>query len=161
MISNCSFLLVIARNVFKADELGLEIVHIALPTLLALLADPVASLVDTAFVGHIGPVELAAVGISIAVFNQVSKIAIFPLVSITTSFVAEEDATEELRANEQVHENVENGKSSSMEMVKLERVRRHIPSASSALVVGSVLGFIQAVFLIFAANPVLNYMGVD
>lgn len=54
MISNCSFLNVIARNVFKADELGLEIVHIALPTLLALLADPVASLVDTAFVGHIG-----------------------------------------------------------------------------------------------------------
>ncbi|CAL2272434.1 unnamed protein product [Prunus armeniaca] len=166
------------RNVFKADELGLEIVHIALPTLLALLADPVASLVDTAFVGHIGPVELAAVGISIAVFNQVSKIAIFPLVSITTSFVAEEDATEELRANEQVHENVENGtpismememeelvplvgKSSSTGMVKLEHVRRHIPSASSALVVGSVLGFIQAVFLIFAAKPILNYMGVD
>ncbi|PQP99085.1 Multi antimicrobial extrusion protein [Prunus yedoensis var. nudiflora] len=149
------------KNVFKADELGLEIVHIALPTLLALLADPVASLVDTAFVGHIGPVELAAVGISIAVFNQVSKIAIFPLVSITTSFVAEEDTTEELRANEQVHENVESGKSSSTEMVKIERVRRHIPSASSALVVGSVLGVIQAVFLIFAANPVLNYMGVD
>ncbi len=40
-----------------------------------------------------GPVELAAVGVSIAVFNQVSRIAIFPLVSVTTSFVAEEDAT--------------------------------------------------------------------
>lgn len=39
-----------------------------------------------------GPVELAAVGVSIAVFNQVSRIAIFPLVSVTTSFVAEEDA---------------------------------------------------------------------
>ena len=40
---------------------------------------------------HIGPVELAAVGVSIAIFNQVSKIAIFPLVSVTTSFVAEDD----------------------------------------------------------------------
>lgn len=40
--------------------------------------------------------ELAAVGVSIAVFNQVSKVAIFPLVSVTTSFVAEEDATERL-----------------------------------------------------------------
>lgn len=39
----------------------------------------------------IGPVELAAVGVSIAVFNQASRIAIFPLVSVTTSFVAEED----------------------------------------------------------------------
>ena len=41
---------------------------------------------------YTGPVELAAVGVSIALFNQVSRIAIFPLVSITTSFVAEEDA---------------------------------------------------------------------
>ena len=40
---------------------------------------------------HAGPVELAAVGVSIALFNQVSRIAIFPLVSVTTSFVAEED----------------------------------------------------------------------
>lgn len=39
-----------------------------------------------------GPVELAAVGVSIALFNQISRIAIFPLVSVTTSFVAEEDA---------------------------------------------------------------------
>ncbi|KAM5558882.1 protein DETOXIFICATION 42-like [Rosa sericea] len=170
------------RNVFKADELGVEIVHIALPTLLALVADPAASLIDTAFVGHIGPVELAAVGISIAVFNQVSKIAIFPLVSITTSFVAEEDTTEPLSTKEQVYEEFENATSvnkemevlkplvdstpssitnDSTEMVKLEHVRRRIPSASSALVIGSVLGVIQTLFLIFAANPILNYMGVD
>lgn len=31
-------------------------------------------------------------GVSIALFNQISRIAIFPLVSVTTSFVAEEDA---------------------------------------------------------------------
>lgn len=30
-------------------------------------------------------------GVSIAVFNQASRIAIFPLVSVTTSMVAEED----------------------------------------------------------------------
>lgn len=36
--------------------------------------------------------ELAAVGVAIAIFNQASKIAIFPLVSVTTSFVAEEDS---------------------------------------------------------------------
>ena len=35
--------------------------------------------------------ELAAAGVSIALFNQASRITIFPLVSITTSFVAEED----------------------------------------------------------------------
>lgn len=44
-----------------------------------------------------GPVELAAVGVSIALFNQISRIAIFPLVSVTTSFVAEEDAMQKAR----------------------------------------------------------------
>ncbi|PHU03281.1 MATE efflux family protein 1 [Capsicum chinense] len=80
-----------SRSVFKVDELGLEIARIALPAALALTAGPIASLVDTAFIGQVGPVELAAVGVSIAVFNQASRIAIFPLVSVTTSFVAEED----------------------------------------------------------------------
>ena len=42
------------RNVFNKDELGLEIAHIALPSALALTADPIASLIDTAFIGHIG-----------------------------------------------------------------------------------------------------------
>jgi len=44
----------IARNVFRNDELGQEIMQIALPTALALTADPIASLIDTAFIGHIG-----------------------------------------------------------------------------------------------------------
>lgn len=90
-----------ARNVFKKDELGIEIAQIALPAALALAADPVASLIDTAFIGHIGPTELAAVGVAIAIFNQVSKVAIFPLVSITTSFVAEEDTKERLHIEAQ------------------------------------------------------------
>lgn len=42
------------RNVFKKDQLGVEIAQIALPAALALAADPVASLIDTAFIGHIG-----------------------------------------------------------------------------------------------------------
>ena len=53
--------------------------------------------------------ELAAVGVAIAVFNQASKIAIFPLVSVTTSFVAEEDATKSLSIDSQEIEIVENG----------------------------------------------------
>lgn len=53
--------------------------------------------------------ELAAVGVAIAVFNQASKIAIFPLVSVTTSFVAEEDATKNFRGDGQEIEIMENG----------------------------------------------------
>lgn len=43
--------------------------------------------------------ELAAVGVSIAIFNQASRVTIFPLVSITTSFVAEEDTIERMANN--------------------------------------------------------------
>lgn len=46
-------------------------------------------------------------------------------------------------------------------MLKLENNRRHFPSASSALVIASILGLTQAFFLIFAGKPILNYMGVD
>ncbi|PPD89710.1 hypothetical protein GOBAR_DD13356 [Gossypium barbadense] len=80
------------RDGFKIDELGLEILSIALPAALALAADPIASLVDTAFVGHLGSVELAAVGVSVSIFNLVSKLFNVPLLNITTSFVAEEQA---------------------------------------------------------------------
>ncbi|XP_058113285.1 protein DETOXIFICATION 42-like [Magnolia sinica] len=38
--------------------------------------------------------------------------------------------------------------------------RRYIPSVSSALVTDGVLGVLQAVLLIFAAKPILNFMGM-
>lgn len=39
-------------------------------------------------------------GVSIAIFNQISKITIIPLVSVTTSLVAEEDAAEQRHQSE-------------------------------------------------------------
>ncbi|CAL1391149.1 unnamed protein product [Linum trigynum] len=171
------------RLVLKLDELGLEIARIALPAAMALTADPIASLVDTAFIGRIGSVELAAVGVSIALFNQVSRIAIFPLVSVTTSFVAEEDVMAKVAAEAEESESLETGivsNNESNELIpqsggppnsgdvssfevassKVTNERRHIPSASSALVIGAILGLVQTVFLISAAKPLLNFMGV-
>ncbi|WVZ02401.1 hypothetical protein V8G54_023207 [Vigna mungo] len=87
-----------ARHVFKLDALSREILGIAFPSALAVAADPIVSLIDTAFIGQLGPVELAAAGVSISLLNQASRITIFPLVSITTSFVAEEDTLEKLNA---------------------------------------------------------------
>ncbi|KAI3984380.1 hypothetical protein MKX01_011334 [Papaver californicum] len=172
-----------ARLLFKKDELGLDILRIAIPAALALMADPIASLIDTAFIGHIGPVELAGVGVAIAVFNQVSRITIFPLVSITTSFVAEEDAVSRLETegkleadnlekacleNSEVKELITKAadagntanKYDNYKTPKLENEKRHIPSASSALVIGGILGLLQAVFLIFGAKLLLGIMGI-
>ncbi|PPR82455.1 hypothetical protein GOBAR_AA38258 [Gossypium barbadense] len=194
---SCNYM---SRHVFKLDELGSEIAQIALPAALALTADPIASLVDTAFIGQIGAVELAAVGVSIALFNQVSRIAIFPLVSVTTSFVAEEDTIGRVSSEAQESDYVETGScvdtesnelipqkgaaflfqikdqvdpkciegtyqpktlGSSFDVVKIEPERRHIPSASSALVIGGILGLLQALFLISGAKPLLNFMGIS
>jgi hypothetical protein len=48
----------------------------------------------------------------------------------------------------------------SFEIDKIDNTKRHIPSASSALVIGSILGLIQTIFLIFGAKPLLGFMGV-
>ena len=86
--------------------------------------------------------ELAAVGVSIAIFNQASRITVFPLVSITTSFVAEEDTvgkkgneapkgensekasvknseTKELEDEDVILENLEKGSNPNSEMKEL------------------------------------------
>lgn len=48
----------------------------------------------------------------------------------------------------------------SCNIVKTESEKRSIPSASSALIIGGILGIIQAVLLISLAEPALNIMGV-
>ncbi|XP_052621505.1 protein DETOXIFICATION 43 isoform X1 [Lactuca sativa] len=192
-----------ARIALKLDTLGREILSIALPASMALAADPIASLIDTMFIGRIGPVEIAAVGVSIALFNQVSKVAIFPLVSITTSFVAEEEtiekmnikaielenqknATEERTLDDVKLQNMENGSKENSEKnasdapedgskmfpcnqttmecttdaPKLKKLKRKIPSASTALLFGLVLGVLVTLLLVFLSKPLLALMGV-
>ncbi|KAH7864838.1 hypothetical protein Vadar_034474 [Vaccinium darrowii] len=197
------------RLLFKLDPIGSEILQIALPAALALAADPIASLIDTVFIGHLGPVQLAAVGVAIAIFNQASKVTIFPLVSITTSFVAEEDTIESLNSKlpeqedskkisahnngiktllpeDDVLVNLEKGSASKSERkesmpeedfkttacksltvtissakkVKFQKEKRHIPSASTALLLGAVLGILQTLFLVLLGKPILGFMGV-
>ncbi|KAL0389330.1 UNVERIFIED_CONTAM: protein DETOXIFICATION 42 [Sesamum calycinum] len=124
-------------------------------------------------------------GVAIALFNQVSRIAIFPLVSVTTSFVAEEDTITKDIADFKDSESLENGSSldsenkmlipqtdldkmmrklqsgsNSFEISKTEQGKKQIASASSALIIGAVLGILQAAFLILAAKPLLSFMGV-
>ncbi|CAH8255272.1 unnamed protein product [Arabidopsis lyrata] len=151
------------RSVLKFNELGLEIARITYPAALALTADPIASLVDTAFIGQIGPVELAAVGVSIALFNQVSRIAIFPLVSITTSFVAEEDACSSQQNTVQDHEECfEDGNNNTKEETQELIPENNEDSISDESKTSSsgILGLLQAMFLISSGKPLLSFMGV-
>jgi hypothetical protein len=117
------------------------------------------------------------------VFNQVSRIAIFPLVSVTTSFVAEEDAMSNGRDKDKINqENKRAVSDSEMEElispeeasattskssfetdsceVSIEQKRKNIPSVSTALLLGGVLGLLETLLLVLSAKPILGYMGV-
>nr|XP_025653038.1 protein DETOXIFICATION 44, chloroplastic-like [Arachis hypogaea] len=173
----------------KFDELGKEILSIALPAALPLAADPLTSLIDTTFVGHIvgddgykyllvlgsvcldihliddcccsdkspliifiyaGPAELAAVGVSTSVFNLVSKIFNIPLLNITTSFVAEEQALIS-KDSSQTDESNFGGKYQS---------KRRIPSVSTSLALAATLGIPETVLLSLGSGIIMNIMGI-
>ncbi|GAB2272774.1 Protein DETOXIFICATION 44, chloroplastic [Dionaea muscipula] len=138
------------RDAIKIDELGLDILSIALPAALALVADPITSLVDTAFVGHLGSVELAAVGVSVSVFNFVSKLFNVPLLNITTSFVAEEQAL----IGKEREFSTEIGQNNSHARVVL-------PSVSASLALAAGIGFVEAAALLVGSGFLMNIMGIS
>ncbi len=53
----------------SAKPLDREIFRLAIPALGALAADPLVSLIDTAYVGQLGRIPLGALGVSVAVFS--------------------------------------------------------------------------------------------
>ena len=71
----------------KREGLSREIIRLGVPALGALAADPLVSLVDTAFVGQLGSVELGALGVATAIFTLMFATFNF-LAYGTTSLVA-------------------------------------------------------------------------
>ena len=69
---------------------------IALPALMGLLADPVLSMVDTAFVGRIGAIDLAALGVCTSIFHMAFSIFRASTVA-TTSLVGSAKSEQEAR----------------------------------------------------------------
>ncbi|CAM6049579.1 unnamed protein product [Sphagnum compactum] len=127
-------------NKIRGDGILREIIVLALPALIAQAVDPVAQLMETAFIGRIVVVELAAVGVSISTFNLVSRMFNIPLLNVTTSFVAD-DASKENRTR--------------------DAGKPMLASVSSALVLGTFLGVGEAGILACLAGPMLTLMGVS
>ncbi|GMP51374.1 hypothetical protein CsSME_00017628 [Camellia sinensis var. sinensis] len=140
------------RDGFKVDALGLEILSIALPAALALAADPIASLVDTAFVGHLGSVELAAIGVSVSVVNLVSKLFNVPLLNVTTSFVAEEQAL--------VAKSDDESNQVYQDFAADHQSKIFLPSVSTSLALAAGIGIAEAVALSVGSGFLMNTMGI-
>jgi putative MATE family efflux protein len=71
----------------RVHPLDREILRLALPTLAALVAEPLFLLVDTALVGHLGSVPLAGLGIASVVLQTAVGVLVF-LAYATTPTVA-------------------------------------------------------------------------
>lgn len=118
----------------ETDTLDRRILALALPALGALAADPLVSLVDTLFVGRLGTVPLAALGVNTSVFAMAFVVFNF-LAYGTTPLVARA-----VGSGEQ------------------EEARR---LSGQALILAMIIGLGALAGLELAAGPVLRVMGAD
>nr|CAB3477053.1 unnamed protein product [Digitaria exilis] len=142
------------------DSVGVrsELILLALPAVLGQAIDPMAQLMETAYIGRLvyfvsvsccspfayvlkGALELASAGIGVSIFNIVSKIFNIPLLSIATSFVAEDISKSAIK----------HPSSGKLELT----------SVSSALILAAGIGIIEALALFLGSGLFLKLMGVS
>ena len=73
-----------------------QAMELAIPALIGMLADPLLSLMDTAYVGRVGPIELAALGACTSIFHLAFN-AFRATTAATTSLVGSASTEEEKR----------------------------------------------------------------
>ncbi|KAF7136378.1 hypothetical protein RHSIM_Rhsim08G0028700 [Rhododendron simsii] len=119
-----------------------ELIMLSLPAIAGQAIEPLAQLMETAYIGRLGPLELASAGVSISIFNIVSKVFNIPLLSIATSFVAED-----------ISKNA--GKESTTDE------RKPLSSVSTALLLAAGIGICEALALYLGSGLFLNIMGIS
>ncbi|PSS36583.1 Protein DETOXIFICATION 45 like [Actinidia chinensis var. chinensis] len=119
-----------------------ELIMLSLPAIAGQAIEPLAQLMETAYIGRMGPLELASAGVSISIFNIVSKVFNIPLLSVATSFVAEDIS-----------------KNAAQESTSDER--KPLPSVSTALLLAIGIGICEALALYLGSGLFLNMMGLS
>ena len=107
-----------------------EFAQVALPAFVSLAADPLASLVDAMYVGRLGAVEQAGMGIAISAQFSVAKLYNDPLLKTSTSLVAGKSG-DELSA-----------------------------SVATAILTAMIIGTMQMLLFLLASGPIMRIMGV-
>lgn len=136
----------------KSVDVKRELIMLSLPAIAGQAIDPFAQLMETAYIGRLSSVALASAGVSVSIFNVVSKLFNIPLFSVATSFVAEDisrNAIENLSAGST------NGKIP-------DRVaeRKQLSSVSTALLLAILIGIFEALALSLGSGLFLKLMGV-
>lgn len=132
----------------------LELIMLSLPAIAGQAIDPLAQLMETAYIGRLGSLELASAGVSISIFNIVSKLFNIPLLSVATSFVAEDISK---NANKgAVSEETTDGKPYNS-----TNERKQLHSVSTALLLAVVIGIFEALALSLGSGLFLKFMGIS
>ncbi|XP_047260673.1 protein DETOXIFICATION 45, chloroplastic isoform X4 [Capsicum annuum] len=124
------------------QDVQTELIMLSLPAIAGQAIEPLAQLMETAYIGRMGALELASAGISVSIFNIISKVFNIPLLSVATSFVAEDIS-----------------KYADKDSAAAER--KALPSVSTALVLSAGIGLIEAVAMYLGSGPFLSIMGIS
>ena len=126
-------------------KLTREFLSIGVPAFVQLAAEPLASLVDTAYLGRLGPEVLGGAGVAISAQYAVSKLYNDPLLRTSISLVASQD-----------------GKSRGDDKETKEDSAKQLSIAvSSALLLAVSVGFIQLLIYYLLATGIIRGMGVS
>ncbi|XP_009598828.1 protein DETOXIFICATION 45, chloroplastic-like isoform X1 [Nicotiana tomentosiformis] len=125
------------------QDVQTELIMLSLPAIAGQAIEPLAQLMETAYIGRMGALELASAGISVSIFNIISKVFNIPLLSVATSFVAED-----------ISKYADDENSAAAE-------RKALPSVSTALVLSAGIGVIEAAAMYLGTGPFLSIMGLS
>ncbi|XP_057516455.1 protein DETOXIFICATION 45, chloroplastic [Amaranthus tricolor] len=149
--ANGSSAIVQSSNQLPPQNIKRELIMLSLPAIASQAIDPFAQLMETVYIGKIGSVELASAGVSMSIFNLISKLFNIPLLSVATSFVAEDIAKSSTDGDETVFY----GKSHHEELK-----RKQLSSVSTALLLAVGIGIIEALALLLGTGSFLSLMGI-
>ena len=124
-------------------RLSREFLRIGIPALIQLAAEPLAALVDTAYLGRLGPEILGGAGVAVSAQYAVSKLYNDPLLRTSISLVATQD-----------------GKTASAGGGERDRRKELSVAVSSALVLAAVVGLVQLVVYTIFCRSITMAMGL-
>lgn len=131
-----------------------EFFIIAIPALIQLAAEPLAGLIDTIYLGRLGPAVLGGVGVAISAQYAVNKLYNDPLLRTSISLVASKDGietttndTDNLNDNDTKKRNTNKEQELSI-------------AVSTALLLALIVGIIQWIIYMIFTDTIANLMGI-
>ncbi|KAM2825404.1 hypothetical protein COP1_035206 [Malus domestica] len=137
-----------------------ELLMLSLP-IMGQAIDPLAQLMEIAYIGNLGSVELASAGISMNIFNYISKTFNIPLLSVATSFVAEDLAKSESKGSTSENGYLDGNTNGKPKPVDGVVERKQLSSVSTALQLAVGIGIFEAMALSLGSGLFLNMMGIS